>query len=124
MAWGANIHGTNIHLWPFIEEARRKGAKLVVIDPYRTRDRARADWHLPINPGTDVALALGMMHVIINENLYDASYVSQYTLGFEQLSERVQKYPPERVAQLSGISADEFASWRANMQPPGLQPFA
>ncbi|MGH9570164.1 MAG: molybdopterin-containing oxidoreductase family protein, partial [Candidatus Angelobacter sp.] len=94
--------------WPFIEEARRKGAKLVVIDPYMTRTARCADWHLPINPGTDVALALGMMHVIINENLYDPSYVSQYTLGFEQLKERVQEYPPERVAQLSGISADDI----------------
>ena len=59
IAWGANIHGTNVHLWPFIEEARRNGGKLVVIDPYRTRTAACADWYLPINPGTDVALALG-----------------------------------------------------------------
>src|SRR5512146_1205132 len=75
IAWGANIHGNNIHLWPFIEEARQKGARLIVIDPYRTRTAACADWYLPINPGTDVALALGMMHVIIAENLYDADYV-------------------------------------------------
>ncbi|HKF22330.1 MAG TPA: molybdopterin oxidoreductase family protein [Candidatus Angelobacter sp.] len=107
IAWGANIHGTNIHLWPFIEEARRKGAKLVVIDPYKTRTAACADWYLPINPGTDVALALGMMHVIINEELYDADYVGKYTLGFEQLRERVQEYPPERVAQWTGIPAGD-----------------
>src|SRR5437762_2608229 len=69
IAWAANIHGNNVHLWPFIEEARRNGAKLVVIDPYRTRTAACADWHIPVNPGTDVALALGMMHVIFNENL-------------------------------------------------------
>jgi anaerobic selenocysteine-containing dehydrogenase len=64
IAWGANIHGNNVHLWLFIAEARRKGAKLVVIDPYRTRTAACADcadWYLPINPGTDAALALGMM---------------------------------------------------------------
>ena len=67
IAWGANIHGNNVHLWPFIADARRKGAKLVVIDPYRTRTAACADWYLPINPGTDAALALGMMHVIIND---------------------------------------------------------
>src|SRR5690348_5682448 len=67
IAWAANIHGNNIHLWPFIEEARRNGAKLVVIDPYRTRTAACADWHIPINPGTDVALALGMMHVIFKD---------------------------------------------------------
>jgi len=108
IAWGANIHGTNIHLWPFIEEARRQGAKLVVIDPYKTRTAACADWYLPINPGTDVALALGMMHVIIKENLYDADYVAKYTLGFDQLQLRVEQYPPERVAQWTGISADDI----------------
>ncbi len=108
IAWGANIHGNNIHLWPFIEEARRKGAKLVVIDPYKTRTARCGDWYLPINPGTDVALALAMMHVIIGENLYNADYVSKYTLGFEQLRERVQEYPPEKVAGWTGISAEDI----------------
>src|SRR5437764_6661211 len=99
IAWGANIHGNNVHLWPFIEEARRTGAKLVVIDPYRTRTARCADWHLPINLGTDAALALGLMHVIINEGLHDSDYVARYTLGFEELRRKVQEYPPERVAQ-------------------------
>lgn len=108
IAWGANIHGNNVHLWPFIEEARRNGAKLVVIDPYKTRTARCADWYLPINPGTDVALALGMMHVIITENLYDADYVSKYTLGFEQLRQKVQEYTPERVAVWTGISAEDI----------------
>jgi anaerobic selenocysteine-containing dehydrogenase len=108
IAWGANIHATNVHLWPFIQDARRKGARLVVIDPYKTRTARCADWYLPINPGTDVALALGMMHVIINENLYNADYVSQYTLGFDQLKKRVQDYPPERVAGWTGISAADI----------------
>jgi len=107
IAWGANIHGNNVHLWPFIEEARRQGAKLVVIDPYLTRTARCADWHLPINLGTDAALALGLMHVIINEKLYDAGYVSLHTLGFDQLSSKVQEYPPQRVAQWTGISADD-----------------
>jgi len=108
IGWAANIHGNNVHLWPFIEEARRKGAKLVVIDPYRTRTAASADWYLPINPGTDAALAMAMMHVIINENLHDADYVQRYTTGFEQLREKVQAYPPERVAQWTGISAADI----------------
>jgi anaerobic selenocysteine-containing dehydrogenase len=107
IAWGSNIHGNNVHLWPFIEEARRKGAKLVVIDPYRTRTAKLADWYLPINPGTDAALALGLMHVIINENLFDADYVSRYTVGFEDLKARAQQYPPEKVAHWTGISADD-----------------
>ncbi|HET7205620.1 MAG TPA: molybdopterin-dependent oxidoreductase [Terriglobales bacterium] len=109
IAWAANIHGNNIHLWPFIEEARRAGAKLVVIDPYRTRTAACADWYLPINPGTDAALALGMMHVIIREHLYDADYVARYTLGFDQLAESVKDYPPERVAKWTGITAEDVS---------------
>ena len=108
IAWASNIHGNNVHLWPFIAEARRNGAKLVVIDPYRTRTAECADWYLPINPGTDAALALGMMHVIIGENLHDADYVAKYTLGFEQLREKVKEYSPERVAQWTGIAADDI----------------
>src|SRR5580692_9458459 len=108
IAWASNIHGNNVHLWPFIAEARRKGAKLVVIDPYRTRTAACADWYLPINPGTDGALALAMMHVIIGENLHDADYVARYTLGFDELREKVKAYPPERVSQWTGISAEDI----------------
>jgi len=80
----------------------------VVIDPYRTRTAKLADWYLPINPGTDGALALGLMHVIINENLFDADYVSRYTIGFEELKARAQQYPPETVAHWTGISADDI----------------
>jgi anaerobic selenocysteine-containing dehydrogenase len=108
IAWAANIHGNNVHLWPFIAEARRNGAKLVVIDPYRTRTAACADWYLPINIGTDAALALGMMHVIVGENLHDDDYVSNYTFGFEELRAKVKDYPPERVAHWTGIAADDI----------------
>jgi len=108
IAWGSNIHGNNVHLWPFIEEARHKGARLVVIDPYMTRTARCADWYVPINPGTDVALALGMMHVIINEGLYDADYVARYTLGFDELKARVQEYPLHKVAGWTGISAADI----------------
>lgn len=110
IAWGANIHGNNVHLWPFIEEARRNGGKLVVIDPYRTRTARVADWHIAINPGTDVALALCMMRVIINENLHDADYVAKYTVGFAELRKRVNEdaYSPERVSGLTGIAADDI----------------
>src|SRR5258706_2029291 len=108
IAWASNIHGNNVHLWPFIQEARRKGAKLVVIDPYRTRTAACADWYLPINPGTDCALALALMHVIIGEGLHDPEYVSKYTLGFDELRQKVKAYPPERVAHWTGIAADDI----------------
>jgi len=108
LAWGANIHANNVHLWPFIKHAKREGAKLVVIDPYKTRTAKHAHWYLPINPGTDAALALGMMHVIIGEGLHDADYVAKYTVGFEQLREKVKNYPPEKVAKWTGISAHDI----------------
>ncbi len=108
IAWGANVHGNNIHLWPMIEEARRNGAKLVVIDPYRTRTARVADWHIAINPGTDVALALGMMHVILGEGLEDASYIAENTHGFAELRQRVSDYTPERVSSWTGIPAADI----------------
>jgi anaerobic selenocysteine-containing dehydrogenase len=107
IAWGANIHGNNVHLWPFIEEARRKGARLVVIDPYRTRTAALADEHLAINPGTDAALALGLMHVILSMGLEDREYVDACTTGFEELRAHAlrSEYSPENVAKATGIDA-------------------
>ena len=108
IAWGANIHGNNVHLWPFIAEARRNGAKLVVIDPYRTRTAACADWYLPINPGTDAALALGMMHVIINEGCTTPITLRATPWASMQLREKVQEYPPERVAKWTGIAAADI----------------
>jgi molybdopterin guanine dinucleotide-containing S/N-oxide reductase-like protein len=107
LAWGANIHGNNIHLWPFVEQARRNGARLIVIDPYRTRTAALADWHIAIRPGTDAALALGMMHVILREGLEDRAYIEEMTHGFAQLAERVREYTPERVAAWTGLTAGE-----------------
>ena len=108
LAWGANIHGNNIHLWPFIEQARRNGARLIVIDPYRTRTAALADWHIAIRPGTDGALALGMMHVILNEGLEDRAYINEMTHGFDQLAQRARDYTPERVAAWTGMTAAEI----------------
>jgi anaerobic selenocysteine-containing dehydrogenase len=110
LAWGANILGTNIHLWPFIVEARRNGARFYVIDPHRNRTGKLADKHFFINPGSDAALAFGMMHVIIGENLYDADYVSSYTSGFEDLREQVKAYPPQRAAALTGIPAEDIVA--------------
>jgi anaerobic selenocysteine-containing dehydrogenase len=108
IAWGANVHGNNVHLWPFIEEARRKGAKLVVIDPYRTRTAALADEHLAINPGTDAALALGMMHVILNMGLEDREYIARCTTGFDELKAHAlrSEYSVESVAVATGISCE------------------
>lgn len=109
LAWGANILGTNVHLWPFIVEARRNGAKFYTIDPHRNRTGAAADRHFFINPGSDTALALAMMHVIIGENLHDADYVARYTTGFDALRDRVRPWTPQRAAELTGIPAEEIA---------------
>jgi anaerobic selenocysteine-containing dehydrogenase len=108
IAWGANVHGNNVHLWPFIEEARRKGAKLVVIDPYRTRTAALADEHLAINPGTDAALALGMMHAIFTMGLEDAEYITRCTTGFDELKAHALRpeYSADNVAAATGISSE------------------
>ncbi|MBY0503530.1 MAG: molybdopterin-dependent oxidoreductase [Bryobacteraceae bacterium] len=106
IVWGANVHGTSIHLWPFIVEARRRGAKLITIDPVLTKTAALADQHLFINPGTDLALALGLMHVIFAEGLEDRDYLARHTTGLEELKTLVRDYPPARAAALTGIPAD------------------
>jgi anaerobic selenocysteine-containing dehydrogenase len=112
IAWGANIHGNNIHLWPFIEEARRKGARLVVIDPYRTRTAAVADEHLAILPGTDTLLALALMHVIFREGLEDRAYMHACTAGGAELRAHALKpeHAPERAAEVTGIAAETIVS--------------
>jgi len=107
VAWGANVHGNNVHLWPFIEEARRGGARLVVIDPYRTRTAALADEHIVIRPGTDGLLALGMMHVIFREGLEDREYMESCTHGGGELREHALRgeHSPECVSAGTGIAA-------------------
>ena len=110
LAWGANVLGTNVHLWPFIVEARRNGAKLFTIDPFRNRTGAASDKHFSIRPGSDTALALAMMHVIIAEGLHDADYVSRHTEGFDGLRGRVEAWTPQRAAELTGIAADDIVN--------------
>ena len=124
LAWGANIHGNNVHLWPMVEQARRSGARLIVIDPYRTRTAALADWHIAIRPGTDTALALGMMHVIFNEGLEDRDYIAAMTHGVAQLAERAREYTPQRVAAWTGMTAaevEQLAREYATTRPAALR---
>lgn len=108
IAWGANILGTNVHLWPFIVEARRNGAKFYTIDPNQNRTGRLSDRHYGIQPGTDAALALAMMHVIVREGLEDRDYIDRYTLGFDDLKQRVREWTPDRAAQLTGIPAQDI----------------
>lgn len=109
LIWGCNTISTHMHQWPMIAEAQRAGAKVVVVDPIRSRTAAKADWHIQIRPGTDAALALGMMNVIIAEDLVDADYVANYTVGFDELKERAAQYPPDRVAGITGLPAEDVA---------------
>jgi len=110
LAWGANILGTNVHMWPFIMEARRNGAKFYTIDPRLNRTGAAADKHFFIQPGSDTALALAMMHVIIGERLHDSDYVERHTSGFDDLRERVLSWTPQRAAELTGIAAEDIVA--------------
>ena len=106
--WACNMVSTNLHLWPFVAEAQRRGAKVVVIDPMRHKTAKRADWHIPIRPGTDGALALAMMHVIITEGLTDDAYIRDHTLGYAELAERVQQHTPEWAEGETGIPAADI----------------
>jgi anaerobic selenocysteine-containing dehydrogenase len=108
IVWGMNMVSTNLHAWPFVLEAKSKGAKIVVIDPFKSRTAKQADWHIAIKPGTDAALALGMMNVIIQEGLVDYDYVEKYTLGYEELKARAAEFPVERVAEITGIPAADI----------------
>jgi anaerobic selenocysteine-containing dehydrogenase len=108
LAWGANIHGNNIHLWPFVEQARRQGARLIVIDPYKTRTAALADQHLAIHPGTDALLALAMMHVIFRDRLEDQEYLAACAHGVDELRAHALKpeHSPASAAAITGIAAE------------------
>jgi anaerobic selenocysteine-containing dehydrogenase len=124
MIWGSNPVVTNPHGWLDIEQAKRDGARVVVIDPLRTETAERADWHLRPIPGTDAALALGMMHVIVSEGLQDAKYIESYTLDFDRLRERLAQYPADKVAAITGVDAKdivELAKAYATTQPAAIR---
>lgn len=123
--WGTNTIVTNLHLWPVILEARERGARIIVVDPIRTRTAEQADWHLAIRPGTDATLALAVMHVLIREGWVDRDYVRRFAEGYEQLVERVREYAPVAVAAQIGLSPEEieqFAREYATIKPAVLRP--
>jgi anaerobic selenocysteine-containing dehydrogenase len=110
LLWGTNTLTANPHLWPFITQARENGATVIAIDPIRTRTAAQCDEWIAIRPGTDAALALGIMHVVLDRGLQDDAYIAAHTLGFDALRERVREYPPERVSTITGIPVDTIVS--------------
>ena len=108
--WGSNAITSSVHFWARAQEAKRRGATLVAIDPYRSLTAEKCHTHIALLPGTDSALALGLMHVLIRDGLIDRDYVADHTLGFDALSERAGAYPPQRVASICGITAAEIES--------------
>jgi anaerobic selenocysteine-containing dehydrogenase len=105
--WGANPLVSNLHLWSRVQEAKRRGAKVIAIDPYRSLSAEKCSQHIALMPGTDGALALGVMHVLIAEELLDRDYISNFTLGFDDLAQRVKRYTPDWAAKTCGISVAE-----------------
>jgi anaerobic selenocysteine-containing dehydrogenase len=108
MMWGLNRAETGVFRNRAILKRVSKGAKLIVIDPYRTPNAEKANLWLQLKPGTDAALALGMLHVIINKQLYDSEFTNQWTIGFDLLQKRVQQYTPEYVSQITWVPAQKL----------------
>lgn len=108
LIWGSNPIVSNLHLWTRVQEAKRCGAKLIAIDPYRSQTAEKCHEHIALLPGTDAALALGLMHILIANDWLDHDYIASYTQGFEPLKTRAAEYPPELVAEICGISVDQI----------------
>src|SRR5260221_5176062 len=109
VAWGADLVATNVHFWAKAEAAQKRGVKVIVIDPRKSRTARLADRHLPIGIGTDAALALGVMHILVRDGLVDRGYVAAHTLGFERLeAEVLPRVPPARVAEITGVAQQDI----------------
>ena len=118
--WACNSISTNLHHWPFVLEAQKRGAKIVVIDAYRSRTAKAVDWHICPRPGTDGALAMGFINSIIQEGLVDQDYVDRYTYGYPELKARAASFTPEYVEKVTGVKAADivkFAKEFATAQP-------
>lgn len=122
--WACNSVSTNLHHWHIVKEAQKKGAKVVVVDSYASRTAKEADWHIAPKPGTDGALAMAMMHVIIEEGLVDQDYVDNYTVGYKELAARAKTCSPEWAEGITGIPADDirrFAREYATTPPAAIR---
>jgi anaerobic selenocysteine-containing dehydrogenase len=122
--WACNSASTNLHHWAIVKKAQAKGAKIVVIDSFASKTAKQSDWHIAPKPGTDGALAMAMMQVIIEENLQDQDYIDNYTEGFTELSERAKTRTPEWAEKITGIPAADirkFAREYATSQPSAIR---
>lgn len=106
--WGVNVVSTNMHQMMIAQKARKHGAKIVVIDVHKNQTGRMADWFIPILPGTDGALALGIMHILYKENLVDRSFLEEYTVGYEELEGHVDQYDPQTVASITGVPVEDI----------------
>lgn len=104
--WGSNPIASNLHFWVKVQEAKRKGAIIIAIDPYRSLTAEKCHQHIDLLPGTDAALALGLMHVLIRDDYLDHDYIKNHTLGFDQLAARVKTWTPETTAKICGIKPE------------------
>jgi anaerobic selenocysteine-containing dehydrogenase len=122
--WACNSVSTNLHHWHIVKEAQKNGAKVVVVDAYASKTAKEADWHIAPKPGTDGALAMAMIHTIIEEGLVDQDYVDNYTVGFDELKARAKTRTPEWAAEITGIPADvirTLAREYATTQPSAIR---
>lgn len=106
--WGINAVSTNMHQVVLAEQARKNGAQIVVIDVHRNQTGRWADWFIPIQPGTDAALALGLMHVLFAEDMVDEAFLEQFTVGHEELRKHVRQYDPHTVSAITGVPAEDI----------------
>jgi anaerobic selenocysteine-containing dehydrogenase len=124
LLWGANVLSTHHHLWRPILEARKNGASIVAIDPIRTRTAAASDWHLAPLPGTDAALALGLLHVVLAEGKEDRQFLRERTAGWEEFRQRILDFPPSRAAAITGLPAGsivDLGKRLAETRPTGIR---
>jgi len=108
LLWGSNTLSTNMHAWPFFLKARKNGASIVSIDPYENRTAQKVDLYLKLKPGTDAALALGIMHILVKRGLLDQRFIDEETIGFERFKPRLETYGPQQVAQITGVPPDQI----------------
>jgi anaerobic selenocysteine-containing dehydrogenase len=108
LIWGSNAIGSSIHFWRVAQEAKRRGARLVCIDPRRSETADKCHEHIALRPGTDAALALALMHELIVHGWLDQDYIDQHTLGWSALRERALQWPPARAAEVCGVSAEQI----------------
>ncbi|HJP69988.1 MAG TPA: molybdopterin-dependent oxidoreductase [Sphingomicrobium sp.] len=108
IAWGCDLMAVNVHFWAKVEQVRKTGIKLIVIDPRRSKTAERADWHIPVRIGTDAALALGVMHILVRDGLCDRAYLDNFTVGFDRLEREVlPRFTPANVADITGLTVDD-----------------